>query len=173
MLEHILSFLPFKDLLLAQAISQTFRGAITSSPRLRKKLHMTADPDAAFSTLPIVPRFFYVRDAGCFLFFGDINQSKCLEDFNMCNAGGLKSDSWQRLFVTQPPIKTLTCNLRSYVAEPGRAYFIPVETLHVEEGITLGSIARHITRCDLQAARSYHYGILRTIPIPTLQSFSE
>ena len=41
LLEHILSFLPFKDLLFAQAISKTFQATIVGSLKLRQKLYVS------------------------------------------------------------------------------------------------------------------------------------
>ncbi|KAK5128913.1 hypothetical protein LTR85_000246 [Meristemomyces frigidus] len=132
MLEHILSFLPFRDLLLAQRISEQFQQAIAASTKLRKKLHLVPNTSAALhirdSIHPLVPRSICVYST----------MQVSVASVAPRNVERPGHQSWRDMLLTQPPLKRMTCALvpRNVMEER----VVDVETLYCENGITLGAL---------------------------------
>lgn len=139
LLEHILSFLPFKDLLLVQGVNKAFRDVVSTSMKLQQKLHLIAMKDVEVQEIPMLPR-------GCATELrSGVARSWLFVHFHLRSAGGHSlmtqgyGDSWRSMFVTQPPAKTMAVRLSrvpKYMAFVG-------DDLISETGITLGQMIDH------------------------------
>ena len=158
--EHILSFLPFKDLLLAQRVSKGFKAAITSSVSLQQKLHLLPmKADAAVHGIEVRPGDFFrgftrvqKNNRKKNFLFTNLRLDYC-KRFNATTRG--YGSSWRKMYATQPPMSVAMAMLAHFVGdkendEDGRvggfvrpALFCPVDELRRDGGITLGDMVDH------------------------------
>lgn len=140
MLEHILSFLPFKHLLLVQGVSNTFRVAVGASKKLQQKLQLIAMKNVEVQEIPILPSDFSNlctpstrHHTEAYIDLRLHNATQCCTTTRGCGA------SWRGMFVTQPPVKSMEVDMFPET----RGIVLLVDDLISEEGITLGQMIDH------------------------------
>lgn len=136
LLEHILSFLPFKDLLLTQRTSKQVKAAIESSLKLQQKLHLApVRKGSSLTIVPIAPECVTVFDADE---TGPELYANCEVDWP-CPPAGLETASWRNMYITQPPVLRAPvelCDYEDFWDQRGK-------DLVRKRGITLGSMVKH------------------------------
>lgn len=157
LLEHILGFLPFRDLLLAQGVNKNFRDVVSTSNTLQKKLHLIADDKTAgVQRIPILPARDTFKSSWSSLNERDnMLEVKVRPWFAQWHLGKTLDNrfSWKRMFATQPPpkkMKTLvvfnTCTRFGHQGWEGNSG----DDLVSEAGITLGQM---LDRAFAEAAK--------------------
>ncbi|KAK3723976.1 hypothetical protein LTR37_001460 [Vermiconidia calcicola] len=105
LLEHILCFLPVRDLLLVSTVSRSFKNVIDATTPIQRQLHLLGEKGDEVRTFHLI--FFAGIDESC-------DENSIAQKFRFpidklffdCSLRTNCEESWERMHITQPPSTT-------------------------------------------------------------------
>jgi len=118
LLEHILGFLPLKNLLFAQKINTRFKQVIETSPKLRQKLHLSPSKGDKAVEIQLKPRAFTLHQRTDRCLWMDV----CIDTYSDDNIDininvNDSTSSWRNMFAIQPPVREASVVLSGIVTD--------------------------------------------------------